>query len=208
MIYKWERINHLLIVIIILISITISGCTEQNEPYSPIKYIVKIETNDKAVVYLPVLLDLPDNTVADLVSSFNIDKKKSQNIEITYDVIDTIHGKALKVYATENVTIKAVSSNKYYKNHPEIPITRFIPGTEGEQKFFNMSMKTNEGSYWAYLDTNPDNQVKVLIYAGADINVGGEYWTSQPDGSDNRNYFFTMKPGWNKIGLRRSIIYY
>ena len=63
--------------LLLLISSSISGCIETSEPYSPIKYSITIETNDQTTVYLPVLLDLPNNTVADLVDSLKVEMKES-----------------------------------------------------------------------------------------------------------------------------------
>lgn len=197
------------ILIILLIGSSISGCIEKREPYSPIEYEIVVETNDKATLYIPVLLDLPNNNVADLIDPLKVHKKEFRDTEVTFDIIDTIHGKALRINTSGNVTLKAVSSSNYYKTHPEIPMSLFISETETDLKFFNMSLKSNESShYWAYLETTKDNNVKVQITAGANVNAGGEYWTSRPDGSDERHYFFTMEPGWQLVGIRRSIIYY
>jgi len=204
-----KKISYVLIFIILIMGSVISGCSEKREPYYPIEYEIIVETNDQATVYLPILLDLPNNTIADLAKSLKVKKSKSPNEEITYDIIETIHGKALRINTTGNVTLNAVSSNKYYKTHPAIPLHPFIPGNENNAKFFNMSMRINErNSYWAYLESENGNNVKVQITCGADVNEGGEYWTSQPDGSDKRHYFFSLKQGWQSIGIRRSIIYY
>ncbi|MCX9014812.1 MAG: hypothetical protein OIN89_08485 [Candidatus Methanoperedens sp.] len=201
--------KYLTILIILLIGSNLSGCIDSSDQYSPIKYTITIETNDWATIYLPVLLDLPNNTVADLVSYLKVDKKKSSDIKVIYDIIDTNHGKALRINTSGNVTLKAVAGNEYYKNHLELPITPFIPGKEEQPKFFNMSMKVNKSNiHWAYLETNADNQVKVQILSGANIKYGGEYLDSISDGSDDRLHFFTMEHGWQTIGFRRSVVYY
>ena len=204
--------NCLLIAIIVFLGLNISGCTEKSESYSPIKYGITIETDNKITVYLPVLLDLPNNTVADLVYLLEVDKKES-DIEVTFDVIDTIHGEALRIDTTGNVSLKAVSSFKYYDTHPEMPITQFKAHYENNPKFFNISMKINETNpytsfHWAYLETNDTDQVKVRIYNGANTKIGGEYYYSLSDGSDERNRFLTIKPGWQAIGFQRKVGYY
>ena len=199
--------------LLLLISSSISGCIETSEPYSPIKYSITIETNDQTTVYLPVLLDLPNNTVADLVDSLKVEMKESPDIEVSYDIIDTIHGKALRINTSGNVSLKAVSSFKYYDSHPEMPITPFISKYEDEPKFFDISMKTNETNPYvsfhnAYLENSNNHQIKVKIVYEASTEVGGEYCTSLPDGTDERHYFFTMEPGWQVIGFEREVGYF
>jgi len=209
---KTKETSYVIIFIILLVGSVISGCSEKREPYYPIEYEIIVETNDKATVYLPILLDLPDNKVADLAKSLKVKKSKSPNVEITYDIIETIHGKALRINTTGNVTLKAVSSNNYYKTHPAIPLHPFIPGNENYAKFFNMSMNVNESSYhWAYLESNNNNNhspIKVLIISAANTKIGGEYLVSEPDDTDDRQFFFSLEPGWQKIVIRRSTIYY
>ena len=198
----------LISIFLLLIGMSISGCIS-SKPYSPIKYSITIETNNQTSVYLPVLLDLPENTVADLVDYLEVEIKESPDVKVFYDVIDTDHGKALRINTSGNVTLKAVSSSNYFKTHSEMPLSPFKAEYEGIPKFFNMSMETNESYlHWAYLETNADNQVKVQILSGANIKYGGEYLDSISDGSDDRLHFFAMEPGWQVIGFRRAVIYY
>lgn len=198
--------------LLLLIGMSISGCIS-SESYSPIKYIITIETNEQATMYLPVLLDLPDNTVADLVYLLKVDTKESPKIKVSYDVVDTIYGKALRIATTGNVSLMADSSFKYYDSHPEMPLSPFKAEYENAPKFFNVSMKINEKNaytsfHWAYLETNNTNQVKVRIYNRANTKMGGESYYSLSDGSDERNHFFTIKPGWQPIGFQRNVGYY
>lgn len=210
---KTIRIHCTVIFIILLIGSGISGCIEASEPYSPIKYSITIETNDQTTVYLPVLLDLPNNTVADLVDSLKVKMKEFPDVEVSYDVIDTIHGKALMINTSGNVTLKAVNNFKYYDDHPEMPISPFISEYEDEPKFFDFSMKKNETNpyvsfHYAYFESSNDHQIKVKIVYEASTKVGGEYCTSLPDGTDERHYFFTMEPGWQVIGFEREVGYF
>lgn len=204
--------NKTLILLILFIGISISGCIS-SESYSPIKYMITIETNEPTTLYLPVLLDLPDNTVADLVDYLKIEKKESPDIEVSYDVIDTIHGKALRINTSGNVSLMADSGFKYYNSHSEMPLSPFKAEYENAPKFFNVSMKIYEintytSFHWAYLETNNTNQVKVRIYNRANTKMGGESYYSLSDGSDERNHFITIKPGWQPIGFQRKVGYY
>ncbi|MCK5492404.1 MAG: hypothetical protein KAJ14_04760 [Candidatus Omnitrophica bacterium] len=208
-----KRINKLLILfIIIFISINSLGCSEKSQSINGIKYKIIIWTDEDAILYLPLPLDLPSYTVSDLMSKIEI-MEKSEETQVSYEVINTTHGYALKISTAGDVVLYAKAGEEYFETHPEVPVHPFIPGQD-EPMFFDVSLQvdqTDKLNYerWAYLETkdNSSINIKVFEWIGITTELGYESWTSL---EDNSIYYgnFTLKPGWQIIGFEHFIGYH
>ena len=203
--------KNLLILLIAVSLVALSGgCLDTPKPHANIDYIVIIETLENVTIYLPVPLDLPSNTVSDLVSSIKVDEKENDEIKIFFDVVDTEHGSALRVITNGNVTLKATSDNEFLQKHPQIPVGSFY-SPSNEPLFFNLSMKINENnivqnySHWAYLyTTNNEATIKVREVLVISVDAGEELWLSLKDNS-SKSGSFTLKPGWQLVKFKHLI---
>ena len=201
----------LILFILLIISIS-SGCLNEPKPHGDIEYRISIWTDEAATLYLPLPLDLPNYTVSDLVSMIEV-SEKSADTQVSYDVIDTVHGKALRVNTTGNVILSAKAGYEYLETHPDVPVHPFIPGQE-EPMFFDLSMQVNQTDKlnyerWIYLGApdNSDINLKVFQYLDIGVDAGGEGWLSL---RENSPYYgnLTLKPGWQIIGFDHTIGYH
>ncbi|MCK5641963.1 MAG: hypothetical protein KAJ19_14260 [Gammaproteobacteria bacterium] len=200
-----------LLILLIIFSISSSGCLNEPEPYANIQFKISIWTDENATLYLPLPLDLPNYTVSDLVSLIKV-SDKPEDTEVSYYVIDTVHGKALRVNTTGNVILSAKAGYEYLESHPEMPIRPFTPGQE-EPMFFDLSLQVNQTDKlnyerWIYLAA-PDNSginLKVFQYLYAGVSAGAEGWKTL---ENNSPYYgnFTLKPGWQIIRFDHGIGY-
>lgn len=205
--------NKLLILLSIIFIISISlGCLGKPKPYVDIEYRVSIWTNESTTMYLPLPLDLPNYTVSDLVSMLKV-SEKSPDAQVSYDVIDTVYGKALRVDTSGSVVLQAKAGYEYLETHPNVPVHPFIPG-QNEPMFFDLSLQVNQDDKlnyerWAYLDSknDPPADVKFFEYLDVTTDPGVEGWLSL---KENSPYYgnFTLKPGWQIIKFRHTIGYH
>ena len=196
----------------IIFSISSSGCLNESKPHANIQFKISIWTDEAATLYLPLPLDLPNYTVSDLVSLIEV-SDKPDDTEVSYDVIDTLHGKALRVNTTGNVVLSAKAGYEYLVTHPDVPVHPFIPGSD-EPIYFDFSLQVNQTdklnfSRWAYLDAadNYSANVKVFEWLTISTDPGAEGWKSL---KDNSPYYgnFTIKPGWQIIKFDHGIGYH
>lgn len=163
-----------LILFILLIIIISSGCLKEPQPYGDIEYRVSIWTDENATLYLPLPLDLPNYTVSDLVSLIEV-SEKSGDTQVSYDVADTIYGKALRVNTTGNVILSAKAGYEYLETHPDVPVHPFIPEQE-EPMFFDLSMQVNQTDKlnyerWIYLGAPDNSDINLKVFQYLDIGV-------------------------------------
>jgi len=202
----------ILIIFIITFSVSIpSGCLNESKPYANIQYKVSIWTNEPATLYLPLPLDLPNYTVADLVLMIKA-STESADTKMSYDVIDTIYGKALRVNTTGDVVLHAKTDYEYLKTHPKVPVHSFTPG-QNEPMFFDLSLQVDQAdklnySRWAYLGPNSSSiNIKVFEWLVVSYDPGAEGWSSLEDNSPYDGNF-TLKPGWQIIKFDHTIGYH
>lgn len=138
---------------------------------------------------------------------------KSEDTEVSYYVIDTVHGKALRVNTTGNVVLHAKAGYEYLVPHPNVPVHPFIPGSD-EPIYFDFSLQVNQTdklnfSRWAYLDAayNYSANVKVFEWLTISTDPGAEGWKSL---KDNSPYYgnFTIKSGWQIIKFDHGVGYH
>lgn len=200
-----------LLIIISVVSIS-SGCLGNPKPYADIEYRISIWANDSATLYLPLPLDLPDYTVSDMVSSIKV-SQKSVYTQVSYDVIYTNYGKALRINTTGNVVLQAKAGYEYLQTHPDVPVHPFIPG-QNEPMFFDLSLHVNQTDKlnferWAYLEKSnySDGNIEIFEYLDVTTDPGTENWKTL---GDDLLYYgnFTLKPGWQMIKFRHTIGYH
>ncbi|MDW7775210.1 MAG: hypothetical protein SCH39_02600 [Methanosarcinales archaeon] len=204
-------LNHMIIISIIILSTISMGCFSEPKPYGDIEYNVSIWTNETATLYLPLPLDLPDYKVSDLISDIKI-SKKSANTQVTYAVINTTYGKALRVKTTGDVVLSARVGYEYLEMHPNMPIHPFVPG-QNEPMFMDLSLrydKDDKLNYdrWAYLETSNDSGFNVKVYERLSISAdfGVESWRNRRDNSSYKGNL-TFKPGWQIMKFNHDIYY-
>ena len=200
----------LILFILLIISIS-SGCLNEPKPHGDIEYRISIWTDEATTLYLPLPLDLPNYTVSDLVSMIEV-SEKSADTQVSYDVIDTVHGKALRINTTGNVILSAKAGYEYLESHPDVPVHPFIPG-QNEPMFFDMSLwvnKTDKLNYerWTYLETTSNSSINIkvfeFLYVGVDFGV--EDWSSLKN--DSLYYGnITLKLGWQIMRFDHTIGY-
>ena len=203
--------HKLLVLLMILTLVSISyGCLDATKPRANIGYILIINTSENITAYFPVPLDLPNNTVSDLVSLISIDEKENNELVVSHETIKTEYGYALKVTTNGNVTLKATADYEYLKNHPQMPVGSFYSQID-EPLFFDLSMKTNGSnntlnlSYWVYLENaNNEKPVKAREILVISVDAGEELWSSLKDDS-SRSGSFSLKPGWQIINFTHMI---
>ncbi|MDW7775207.1 MAG: hypothetical protein SCH39_02585 [Methanosarcinales archaeon] len=209
MLNRMKKILILLIITIYLINS--SGCTEKSQPPGGINYRINIWTDESAILYLPLPLDLPSYSVSDLTSKIEI-TEKSGNTDVSYEVINTTYGHALKISTTGNVFLSARVGKEYFETHPEVPMHPFIPG-QNEPMFLDLSLQKNRSDKlnyerWAYLETENNKyiDIKIFEYLVISDDFGSESWKSR---GDNSSYYgnFTLLPGWQIVRFNHNIYY-
>ena len=187
------------------------GCNEKSQPIGGIDYRINIWTDEDAILYLPLPLDLPSYSVSDLTSKIEITEKSGET-NVSYEVINTTHGYALKISTTGNVVLSAKTRKEYFKTHPDVPVHPFIPG-QNEPMFLDLSLHKNQTDKlnyerWAYLETedNTSIDIKIFEYLSICADFGCEGWDSI---EDNSRYYgnFTLQPGWQIIRFKHNIYY-
>ena len=200
----------LLILLSFFIVIVTFGCVQK--PYASIEYKISIWTDENATLYLPLPLDLPNYTVSDLVLLLKV-SEKSADTQASYDIIDTIYGKALRINTTGNVVLYAKANYDYLEAHPDVPVHPFIPG-QNEPMFFDLSLQVNQTDKldykrWAYLEQKDNLTIDIKVFELLDVTTdpGVEIWLSLKDDSP---YYgnFTLKPGWQIIKFDHTIGYH
>lgn len=157
-------------------------------------------------------LDLPNYTVSDLVSMIEI-SEKSADTQISYDIVDTIHGKALRINTTGNIVLHAKADYEYLETHPEVPVRPFTPG-ENEPMLFDLSLQVDQidklnYDRWAYLSTANNSSIDIKIYEWlvASYDPGSEGWASLEDNSSYDGNF-SLQPGWQIVKFDHYIGYH
>ena len=208
---KLDKKKILFFLIIILVISVTQGCSFKSKPNANIQYQVSIWTDGNTTVFLPLPLNLPNYSVSDLVSMIEL-SEKSPDTEVSYDVVDTIHGKALRINTTGNVVLLAKTDYSYLETHPELPVHPFIPG-QNEPMFFDLSLqvnKTDKLNYerWAYLKINDNahHYIKVDEWLVVSTDMGAEGWLGLIENSSHYGNV-TLEPGWQIINFRHRIGY-
>ena len=73
--------------------------------YGVLEYSVSIKTDQSIVLYVPLMLDLPKQTVSNLIDLIKVENNEDQNI--SYDVVETSYGMALSIKTSKDVILKA-----------------------------------------------------------------------------------------------------
>jgi len=203
--------KFLILFVIIILYINSSGCNEKSQPIGGINYRINVWTDEDAILYLPLPLDLPSYSVSDLTSKIEITEKSGET-SVSYEVINTTHGYALKISTTGNVVLSAKVGKEYFETHPEVPVHPFIPG-QNEPMFLDLSLQKNQTDTlnyerWAYLETedNSSIDIKIFEYLVISDDFGSESWKSR---GDNSRYYgnITLQPGWQIIRFKHNIYY-
>ena len=209
---KYKIHKLFIFTIIIFISINSLGCSDNSQSINGIKYKIMIWTDENATLYLPLPLDLPNYTVSDLTSNIEI-TEKSEETQVSYEVINTTYGYALKINTTGNVVLYAKAGAEYFETHPDAPVHPFIPGQD-EPMFIDLSLQVNTTDKlnydrWAYLETeeNSSINIKVFEWIGITTDFGYEGWKSLKDDSPYYYGNFTLKPGWQVVEFEHYIGY-
>lgn len=206
------KLNFICLFFITLIVTTFSlGCLAEKQ-YGSLEYSVSIETDRDTLLYVPLMLDLPNQTVSDLINLIKVENDK-QKLNVSYNVIDATYGKALSIRTSKSVTLKATLPYKEYlqSNQPIL--------IDPANMHFDFSMKKNSSYYegrgiesyhWIYFESSDGNatqRVKVKLDQKITTSGGVEYWTTYEDNTTNYGYS-TLRPGWQFIRIESGVAVY
>ena len=179
--------------------------------YGVLEYSVSIKTDQSIVLYVPLMLDLPNQTVSNLIDLIKVENNEDQNI--SYDVVETSYGMALSIKTSKDVILKATMPYEEFfkKNHPIL--------IDPDNLHFDMSMKKNstyfegrgiESSHWIYIEpisSNLTQHVMVELKQKITTSGGVEYWKSYKD--DTLNYGYSnYNSGWDLIRIESGVAVY
>ncbi len=130
-----------LIILIIIICISVSGCTEILGRTTFAYDLVVSPVNGTAIIYVPIAID-EDGSISEVMGNLTIysypDNVPSSNASC--EIIDTIHGKALKTVTDERIKIKNMIHQRG-SGSAEVNIT-----------LWNETFENSTGSIWMYVD--------------------------------------------------------
>lgn len=187
------------------------GCLAETQ-YGSLEYSVSLETDKDTLLYIPLMLDLPTQTISDLINLIKVENNE-QKLNVSYNVIDAKYGKALSIRTSKSVTLKAkLPYKEYLKSNQPILI-------DPANTHFDLSMKKNssyyEGRgiesyhliYFEPSNSNTTQQVKVKLDQKITTSSGVEYWTTYEGNTTNYGYS-TLNHGWQFIRMESGVAVY
>jgi len=168
-----------LIIFVIIICISISGCTDIMGKTSFVYDVTVSPVNGTAIIYVPIAID-EDGSISEVMDNLTIysypDKEPSPNASC--EIIDTIHGKALEIVTDERIIIK----NKItQRGIAELDITLW-------NKTFENGSRT--GSIWMYVDSSSTAE---------DVSITFDFWYLQVFLKPGNGYSITTEPYLNYV---------
>jgi len=206
------KTNYTILIFIIFTLIIISqGCLKTDQ-HGSLEYSVSVETDREIILYVPLTQDKQNQPVLDIINHIKVGNG-NDNSNISYEVVDTKYGKALRIKTMGNTTLQSSwPYRKYLQNNPQILI-------DPDNMHFDMSMKKNstfyedrgtESYHWIFFETKNNNTtqyVKVKLDQKITTSGGVEYWTTYEN--DKLNYgYSTLKPGWQLIRIESGVAVY
>ena len=136
----------IIFVIVIIICISVSGCTGILGRTSFVYDVTVSPVNGTAIIYVPIAID-EDGSISEVMGNLTIysypDNVPSSNASC--EIIDTIHGKALKTVTDEPIRIKNKITQRGRADRADMNITLW-------NKTFENGSTT--GSIWMYVDSS------------------------------------------------------
>ncbi|MEA1998524.1 MAG: hypothetical protein U9N61_04260 [Euryarchaeota archaeon] len=170
-----------LIIFIIIICISISGCIGIIGRTSFVYDVTVSPVNGTAIIYVPIAVD-EDGNVSEVMDNLTIysypDNVPSSNA--SFEIIETIHGKALEIVTDEPIRIK----NKITQRGSSVKLNITL---------WNETFENSTGSIWMYLDGSSTAE---------DVSITFEAWYVQVflaygNGITIETNAAVPKNGWN-----------
>ena len=195
------RIKSIAIIIIILCtSIFFSGCTGKDELIGSTHnsyHVSLLPVNGTAIVFLPIAVN-KDGTVSDVMINLTVCYPNGTlNPNVVNEIIDTEHGKALKIITNEQVEVKNIINSKGAVDQN----FSMWSGILTFEEYYALPV----GSLWIYLDNSSTAEyVNVLnleigsSYGILASNAGSKIQLNHPV-----NNITVLKEGWNSYPIFR-----
>ena len=152
----------IIFVIVIIICISVSGCTGILGRTSFVYDVTVSPVNGTAIIYVPIAID-EDGSISEVMGNLTIysypDNVPSSNASC--EIIDTIHGKALKTVTDEPIRIKNKITQRGRADRADMNITLW-------NKTFENGSTT--GSIWMYVDSSSTAE---------NVSIAFEVWSVQ-----------------------------
>ena len=164
---------------------------ETEEEGQSYEYEVQILPEEKGnyTLYVPVIVN-EDGSVSELMQDINIIKGNA-----TYEIIDTEHGKALKIVADEEVRIKSSGQKRILW-----PYLSMLNATKEER-----IQENGEVEFWVYCDKPAGSKnITLNIYFSAGVwsdtyNGLGMQRSNSAHFKDEQIEDVTVVTGWQKV---------
>jgi len=143
----------IIFVIVIIICISVSGCTGILGRTTFGYDVVVSPVNGTAIIYVPIAIE-EDGSISEVMDNLTIysypDSSSNASCEIIDNVpssnvsckiIDTIHGKALEIVTDERIIIKNMIHQRGREESTEVNIT-----------LWNETFENSTGNIWMYVD--------------------------------------------------------
>ncbi len=193
---KVRRLKYSLILTIIILTILVSGCfTSNNEDnitnntennYYKYSILIQTEENGEFELYVPIPYN-PFINFSNIKNSFQTNL--IANIEnVSFELIDTIHGISLFITGSEDVEIISESIGGEYFG---LILSMDVNETD---------LKPNNRNHWIYFNSTHINEINVnikVINEAKDLG-GGRSEKTSPE-------FQPITNGWNVITTRENV---
>ncbi|MEA1998523.1 MAG: hypothetical protein U9N61_04255 [Euryarchaeota archaeon] len=189
------RTKLIVFVIVIIICISVSGCTEILGRTTFAYDLVVSPVNGTAIIYVPIAID-EDGSISEVMGNLTIysypDSSSNASCEIidnvpssnvSCEIIDTIHGKALKTVTDERIKIKNMIHQRG-RGSTEVNIT-----------LWNETFENSIGNIWIYVD---DSSTAEDVSITLDVWYVQSFLASGYSGSIRTEWYsIVLNNGWN-----------
>lgn len=185
------KIKTISIIIFIFLIVGTSGCIGKTSVYYN---LVITPTNGTAIIYVPVAIN-EDGSMSDVMNNLRTISYRSRepNQNASYEIINTNHGKALKVVTKEQIEIQ---NDIVQRGQASFNIT-----------MWNKTFEARTGEVWIYMDnssTAEDVNIRFqLFYLNRGLVIGqhvGTLITTKQHANDT-----SLKKGWNVYPIYEQI---
>lgn len=154
-----------IIIIVLCVSILLSGCIDEFIGSTHISYQASLlPVNGTAIVYLPIAINR-DGSVSDVMNNLTICYPNGTfNPNVIYEIIDTKHGKALKIVTNKQIEVRNHINRKGAINQNFSMWNGMLP-PEGYYA-------VPAGSVWIYLDNSSMAEKVSILHLEVDSSCG------------------------------------
>jgi hypothetical protein len=194
------KIKSIAIIIVLCTSIFFSGCTGNDELIGSTHnsyHVSLLPVNGTAIVFLPIAVN-KDGTVSDVMKNLTVCYPNGTlNPNVVNEIIDTEHGKALKIITNEQVEVKNNINSRGAVDQNFSMWSGILPFEE----YYAIPI----GSIWIYLDNSSTaenvNVQNIEIDSSYELLTGNAGSKIQLDHPVNN--ITVLKGGWNAYPIYR-----